>query len=311
MYEGQQPLDPYADVYTAPAPAANGGQGDVRDRDPLPPRGRSRSRSPVRHQRSPSPSFKRPRGPEGGKSKGPVDPEPCNVLGVFGLSIRTREKDLQEEFSRFGEVVKVTVVDDQRSGRSRGFGFISMATIEDAKRCIQELDGAEIHQRRIRVDYSVTKRAHSPTPGEYMGTRRASTRDFRKGPEPYRSAYRERDRERGYDRDRGYSSRYDDRDRDRDRERYDRYDRDRVSDRDRGYDHAGHESRDRERDPYARDDWRDRRSPPPARSNGGGRYSPDRRRRSYSASPPRGSSPTRPPARDYPPTAPANGDRRW
>ena len=82
-------------------------------------------------------------------------------MGVFGLSIRTREKDLQEEFSRYGEVVKVTVVDDQRvsaviiseyarditdvrlqSGRSRGFGFISMATVEDAKRCIAELDGA-------------------------------------------------------------------------------------------------------------------------------------------------------------------------
>lgn len=53
--------------------------------------------------------------------------------------------------------------------------------------------------------------------------------------------------------------------------------------------------RDRDRDPYGRDnrDWRDRRSPPPRR------YSPDynRRRRSYSRSPPRGSSPAR--AREY------------
>ncbi len=147
-------------------------------------------------------------------------------------------------------------------------------------------------------------RALPPTPGEYMGTRRASsTRDYRRGPEPYRSAYRDRDRGLDRDRDRGYSSRYDDRDRDRDRERYDR-----PSDRDRGYDQGAYD-RDRERDPYTRDDWRDRRSPPPARSNAGGRYSPDRRRRSYSASPPRPSSPPRPPARDYP--AAANSDRRW
>ena len=40
------------------------------------------------------------------------------MLGVFGLSIRTREKDLQDEFSRYGEVLKVTVVDDQRVSAS-------------------------------------------------------------------------------------------------------------------------------------------------------------------------------------------------
>lgn len=41
-------------------------------------------------------------------------PEPSNVLGVFGLSIRTQERDLDEEFSRFGRVEKVTIVYDQR-----------------------------------------------------------------------------------------------------------------------------------------------------------------------------------------------------
>lgn len=77
---------------------------------------------------------------------------------MFGLSIRTQERDLDEEFSRFGRVEKVTIVYDQRvclappfapclsnlsqqSDRSRGFGFIKMATVEDATRCIQELNG--------------------------------------------------------------------------------------------------------------------------------------------------------------------------
>lgn len=41
-------------------------------------------------------------------------PNPSNVLGVFGLSIRTQERDLEEEFSRFGRVDKVTIVYDQR-----------------------------------------------------------------------------------------------------------------------------------------------------------------------------------------------------
>jgi transformer-2 protein len=79
---------------------------------------------------------------------------------VFGLSIRTQERDLDDEFSRFGRVEKVTIVYDQRvcpvhpwlwasryslsveqSGRSRGFGFIKMSTVEDATKCIQELNG--------------------------------------------------------------------------------------------------------------------------------------------------------------------------
>lgn len=155
-----------------------------------------------------------------------------------------------------------------------------MATVEEATKCIQELNGVvcssfdslvvissalqDLNGRRIRVDYSITERPHAPTPGEYMGHRRS------------RDAYSGRDRDRG-DRDRDY--------RDRDRDRYSS----RRDNRDK--------DRDRDRDPYGRDnrDWRDRRSPPPSK---GGRYSPEyRRRRSYSRSPPRGSSPR--PARDY------------
>lgn len=100
--------------------------------------------------------------------------------------------------------------------------------------------------------------------------------------------------------------RYDDH-RDSHRERRDRDPYSRRYDRD-----------DRDRDGYGRDnrDWRDRRSPPPARG-GGGRYSPDyRRRRSYSRSPPRGSSPSRNERREF--DAPASsapatngGEPRW
>ncbi|TFK83273.1 RNA-binding domain-containing protein, partial [Polyporus arcularius HHB13444] len=100
-------------------------------------------------------------------------PTPSNVLGVFGLSIRTTERDLDDEFSRFGRVEKVVIVYDQRqSDRSRGFGFITMSTVDEAGRCIKELNGVELNGRRIRVDYSVTDRPHAPTPGEYMGHRR-------------------------------------------------------------------------------------------------------------------------------------------
>ncbi|KAF8307236.1 RNA-binding domain-containing protein, partial [Clavulina sp. PMI_390] len=97
---------------------------------------------------------------------------PSKVLGVFALSIHTKEHELEAEFSKHGKVEKAIVVYDQRSGRSRGFGFVTMATIEDATRCIENLNGTELNERNIRVDYSVTDRAHPSTPGEYMGYHR-------------------------------------------------------------------------------------------------------------------------------------------
>ncbi|EIM85582.1 RNA-binding domain-containing protein [Stereum hirsutum FP-91666 SS1] len=262
MYSDSAPapaVDPYSDAYNQPPAAA------PMDADPPVKRERSRSRSPRSDRfRSPPPFRRRspaPRRP----SHAPIAPNPSNVLGIFGLSIRTTERDLDDEFSRFGRVEKVTIVYDQRSDRSRGFGFIKMSTVAEAEKCIQELNGVDLNGRRIRVDFSVTDRPHAPTPGEYMGHRRTP-----------RDSYHGRDRD--------------------------------PRDRDRDYGRRGSD-RDRDRDPYGRDsrDWRDRRSPPPSR---GGRYSPEyRRRRSYSRSPPRGSSPTR--ARDY--DAPAtNGDSsRW
>ncbi|POY74700.1 hypothetical protein BMF94_2175 [Rhodotorula taiwanensis] len=99
--------------------------------------------------------------------------EPSNVLGVFGLSIRTGDRDLYEVFSGQGRrVEKALVVYDQRSGRSRGFGFVTMGSIPDAESAIAELNGIDLQGRRIRVDFSATKRPHDPTPGEYRGPRR-------------------------------------------------------------------------------------------------------------------------------------------
>ncbi len=40
------------------------------------------------------------------------NPKPCNVLGVFGLSLRTSERDLDEIFGKYGKVEKVAVVYD-------------------------------------------------------------------------------------------------------------------------------------------------------------------------------------------------------
>jgi transformer-2 protein len=61
------------------------------------------------------------------------------------------------------------MVMDPKTGRSRGYGFIYFAHLEDAKVAKEQCNGMEIDDRKIRVDYSITKKPHSPTPGHYLG----------------------------------------------------------------------------------------------------------------------------------------------
>ncbi|WWD17372.1 hypothetical protein CI109_101813 [Kwoniella shandongensis] len=204
-----------------------------------------------------------------------------NVLGVFGLSIRTAERDLEEEFMRYGDVERVVIVYDKTTDRSRGFGFITMRTIEDAKRCIEKLNGLNLHGRNIRVDFSATQKPHAPTPGEYRGVKRPIN-DDRYGGRGGGGGGRYDDRRGG-----GYEGRgrgYDDR---RGGDRYD--DRDRYRDRDDG---RSFRRRDDD-DPYG---GRSRREEPDRER----RRSVSPRRSRYSGSPDR-----RPPPRDYDAPPPA------
>ncbi|KAG9102006.1 hypothetical protein FS749_000571 [Ceratobasidium sp. UAMH 11750] len=221
---GAHSADPYADApYNPPPPV----RPESRNGDSMPSRGRSRSRSPVPRNRSPRryspPPRKRSPPP---RPRGTPSAKPSAVVGVFGLSIRTQERDLDEEFSRYGRVEKVTIVYDQRTDRSRGFGFVRMSSVDEAAQCVQELNGLELNGRRIRVDYSTTEKPHAPTPGEYMGYRRSEHDDKRRSE---RSSHYD-----GYGRDRDYGrdSRDSWRDRDYGRREYrDRDYRDRRSPR--------------------------------------------------------------------------------
>ena len=103
-------------------------------------------------------------------------PESSNCVGVFGLSLNTTERELEKEFSKFGPLEKVTVILDGQTGRSRGFAFIYFKSQEDAKNAKEAMSDKEIDGRRVWVDFSITKRAHTPTPGVYMGTGRPTYR---------------------------------------------------------------------------------------------------------------------------------------
>lgn len=72
-------------------------------------------------------------------------------LHVGNLTFDTTAADLRTLFGQQGEVKKAEVVTDLRSGRSRGFGFVEMATPDEAKTAISTLDGHNVDGRDITV----------------------------------------------------------------------------------------------------------------------------------------------------------------
>ncbi len=73
-------------------------------------------------------------------------------LFVGGLSFSSSNQRLHETFARFGSVESASVVTDRDTGRSRGFGFVEMATAEEAKAAVGALNGTELDGRRIKVE---------------------------------------------------------------------------------------------------------------------------------------------------------------
>ena len=73
-------------------------------------------------------------------------------LYVGNLSFDTTENDLQDLFATYGPVTEVNLITDRMSGRSRGFGFATMATPEGAQSAVQALSGKDWNGRPLTVN---------------------------------------------------------------------------------------------------------------------------------------------------------------
>ena len=71
---------------------------------------------------------------------------------VGNLSYEVNENDLTEVFESYGTVSSSRVITDKYSGRSKGFGFVTMENQEEAKHAIKELNGAVYEQRDMVVN---------------------------------------------------------------------------------------------------------------------------------------------------------------
>ncbi|KAK4364831.1 hypothetical protein RND71_016189 [Anisodus tanguticus] len=80
-----------------------------------------------------------------------------NSVRVTNLSEDTREADLLELFRPFGHVSRVYVAIDQKTGMSRGFGFVNFVNREDAERAINKLNGYGYDNLILRVEWAAPR----------------------------------------------------------------------------------------------------------------------------------------------------------
>lgn len=82
-----------------------------------------------------------------------------NKLYVGSLPYKTTEQDLMEIFTQYGTVVSVKIVPDRVTGKSKGFGFVTMSTSDEAQKALEAVNGSDLDGRTLVVNKA---RPHQP-----------------------------------------------------------------------------------------------------------------------------------------------------
>jgi cold-inducible RNA-binding protein len=80
---------------------------------------------------------------------------------VGNLSFSTTEDELRQMFEAHGQVDRVSIMTDRDTGRSRGFGFVEMASNEDGEKAITALNGSQTGGRTLNVNEARPKTERS------------------------------------------------------------------------------------------------------------------------------------------------------
>ncbi len=100
---------------------------------------------------------------------------------VGNLSFSTNEDELRQIFEGYGQVDRVSIMTDRDTGRSRGFGFVEMASNEDGEKAITALNGSQVGGRTINVNEARPKTERSGGGGGGGGGRDRGERGGRGG----------------------------------------------------------------------------------------------------------------------------------
>lgn len=73
-------------------------------------------------------------------------------LFVGGISWNLNDEDLKTAFAEFGEVVEAVIIMDRSTGKSKGFGFVTMSSVEEAQKAMAEMNGKELDGKALTVN---------------------------------------------------------------------------------------------------------------------------------------------------------------
>jgi len=118
-------------------------------------------------------------------------------LFIGGLSWDTNDETLKAAFEKFGDITDAKVIVDRATGRSRGFGFVTFQSNDDAIAAREEMNGQEIDGRQVRVDIA-QKRRSDGFGGDFSRNREGGRDGGRDGGRNYNN-------NRDYDNRRNYS----------------------------------------------------------------------------------------------------------
>jgi RNA recognition motif-containing protein len=81
---------------------------------------------------------------------------------VGNLSWETSDQDLSGAFGAYGNVEKASIISDRDSGRSKGFGFVTMNDDDEANKAIEGMNGTEMGGRNLKVNEAKPREDRPP-----------------------------------------------------------------------------------------------------------------------------------------------------
>ena len=86
---------------------------------------------------------------------------------VGNLSWSTSDQELSDAFAAYGNVEKASIISDRDSGRSKGFGFVTMNDADEANKAIEAMNGTEMGGRNLKVNEARPREDRPPRQSDW------------------------------------------------------------------------------------------------------------------------------------------------